>query len=455
MGGAAVIKVQWTGDVASRCDNVGFGAAADTATEAVDCISFDGRPGPAKRTALGEILFAVSLILSLLIWLPSQAWSQPDHAIGNGPVDFRVSLSVFPDSRSAPPTGNSAEDQQRGDIASVPPIRVEPAVLRSHYIAHFNESVRQDLYGRFDGRGDPGADENRPMTAGRSGIAPASRKIEPGAAVLALDTSRALAERTAVPPSASVLPLVRPSGPSGPVVVTSVQEFLALPRLKTGLLLLHLLGLVLGVGTATLLDLFIARSLYSGRFSKEQFDFVAFSSRLVFAGLFLLWISGLSFLLYYAYENPTGLENPKVWAKISIVAILSLNGLYIHKVVLPELKRNAGVSIFHRTSKVKRSMILASAAVSVVSWYAPLVIGTAKELNFTVSAPAILIAYFVALALAVLGNHVFCAWLASRAPSGLESATRRSAGPATRQPARGAAPAAEDVPVTGSLLASS
>ena len=239
-----------------------------------------------------------------------------------------VYRSVFPDSRPAPQIGNSAEYQQRGDIGSVPPFAAEPAVLRTDYIAHFNDSVRQDLYGKFDRRGDPGADEESPMKAGRPGIAPASRKIEPGAAVLALDTSRTLAERTGVPASASVLPLVQPSGPSGPAVVTSVQEFPALPRIKTGLLLLHLLGLVLGVGTA-------------------------------------------------------------------------------------------------------------------------------KELNFTVSALAILIAYSAALALAVLGNHVFCAWLASRTPSGLENTTSRSAGPATRQSTRGAIPAAEGVPATGPLLASS
>ena len=404
--------------------------------------------------ALGEILFAVSLFLSLLIWLPTQAWSQPDPAIGDGTADYMVYLSVFPDGRPTPQTEPSAKYRQRSDVGSAPPFRAEPAVLRTDYIAHFNDSVRQDLYGRFDRRDDRDADKNRPMKAVGSGIALASQKIEPAGAVLVVDTSSRFAERAAAPGSAMVLPLVQPSGPSGATVVSSLREFLALPRIKTGLLLLHLLGLVLGVGTATLLDLFLARSLRSGRFSKEQFEFIRFASSFVFAGILLLWISGLSFLLYYYFENPTGLENPKVWAKISIVAILSLNGLYIHKQVLPELKRNAGFSVFHGTSKIKRSMMLASGAVSVVSWYAPLVIGTAKELNFTVSVPAILIAYAVALALAILASHVLYALLAPRDSLVLRKATSRAVGSELRQSIRTATPSAEDVPATTSLLAS-
>ena len=447
-------KDQWTGNFASRRNDLGFGAAAKTAADAIDCISFARWPGRARRMALGEFLFAVSLFLSLLIWHPTQAWSQSDPAIGDGPADYMVYLSVSPDSRPAPQTGHAAKYRQRSDIGSAPLFRAEPAVLRTGYIAHFNDSVRQDLDGKFDRRSDRGADKDRPAKAGGSGIALASRKIEPAAAALVVDTSSRLAERAAAPGSAMVLPLVQPSGPSDAAVVSSLREFLALPRIKTGLLLLHLLGLVLGVGTATLLDLFIARSLRSGRFSEEQFEFIRFASRFVFAGILLLWISGLSFLLYYYFENPTGLENPKVWAKISIVAILSLNGLYIHKQVLPELKRNAGSSIFHGTSKAKRSMMLVSGSVSVVSWYAPLVIGTAKELNFTVSAPAILIAYTVALALAILASHVLYGLLAPRDSLSHRKATSQAVGSEVRQSIRTATPSAEAVPTTTPLLAS-
>jgi len=389
LGGAAMAKKKCTGDFASRGDGVGFCAAANTTTKAIDCVFLGRRLGRADGMVLSEILLAVSLILSLLIWHPAPAWSQ------QGPHD------------------------------------------------------------NFDRRDNRAWDNHQQVVAESSAIALTSRRIEPGAAILVLDNSRRLAERAAAPNSAMVLPLVQPSGPSGAAVVTSVREFLGLARIKTGLLLLHLLGLVLGVGTATLLDLFIARSLHSGRFSEEQFEFIAFASRFVFAGILLLWISGLSFLLYYYFENPTGLENPKVWAKITIVAILSLNGFYIHKAVLPELKRNAGFSVFHGTSKVKRSMMLVSGAVSVVSWYAPLVIGTAKELSFTVSAQAILIAYSVALALAILGSHFLYALLASRPPSSLENTTSRDAGSDTRQSTRGAIPAAEGVQATGPLLASS
>ena len=434
-------KEQWAGELASRGDDATLSAAANTITNEIDYILQGRRTGWAKLAALSQVLLAVSLILSLLVWLPTQAWSQSDHQTrspkaqfdksggqpaadawmrlgnGNAPADYMAYLRAFPDSRLVPQAGLTAERQPQGDIVGKPAYRAEPAVLRTNDVARLNDSVRQDLYDNFDRRHEGEADKERQLHASVSTLARASRKVASAAAVVVPDTLPRLAEKVAAPTSAVVLPLVRPSGPSGATMVTSLSEFLALPRIKTGLLLLHLLGLVLGLGTATLLDLFIARILYAGRFSKEEFEFICFAAGFVFAGILLLWISGLSFLLYYYFENPTGLENPKVWAKISIVAMLSLNGLYIHKQVLPELRRNAGFSIFHGTSKVKRSMMLVSGAVSLVSWYAPLVIGTAKELNFTVSAPAILVAYAVALALAILASHVLYALLVPRDPS--------------------------------------
>ena len=118
--------------------------------------------------------------------------------------------------------------------------------------------------------------------------------------------------------------------------------------LKAVLLFVHLIGLALGLGAATLLDLLVARMLVTGKVAPSQPGFVHFTSAIVTAGLALLWLSGLGLLAYYSAFDLAALQNPKVWAKVAIVAVLTLNGLFIHAQVLPLITRQAGRGLFGR-----------------------------------------------------------------------------------------------------------
>ena len=77
-----------------------------------------------------------------------------------------------------------------------------------------------------------------------------------------------------------------------------------------------------------------------------------------------------------------------------------------------------------------------------------------SSITYTVSGPAILIAYAAALALAILGSHVLYALLAPRKSSSLRSETTQAAGSEIRQSTRSATPSAEAVPATAPLMAS-
>ena len=114
----------------------------------------------------------------------------------------------------------------------------------------------------------------------------------------------------------------------------------------TGLRVVHIFGLVLGVGAATLLDLIIARFILMRGITSEHVYVVDFSSRIVTIGLALLWISGIGFLVHYGVFNPAKLQNPKIWAKIAIVALLSANGLLVHYYVIPRIQTQVGNRMF-------------------------------------------------------------------------------------------------------------
>ena len=65
--------------------------------------------------------------------------------------------------------------------------------------------------------------------------------------------------------------------------------------IKTGLRVVHLCGLVLGVGAATLLDLIIARFILMRGISYENVYVVDFSSKIVTIGLALFGFQELGF----------------------------------------------------------------------------------------------------------------------------------------------------------------
>jgi hypothetical protein len=166
---------------------------------------------------------------------------------------------------------------------------------------------------------------------------------------------------------------------------------------RTILRFIHFVGLALGLGGATVLDLMLMRYFVSDKITREKFTVFCFVSRLVNAGLIILWISGILFIVLYAMFEPDKLANEKIWAKLAIVWVLSVNGVFIHGVVLPRIRAEIGKPLFFTMSSIQRHVFLASGAVSVTSWYVPVALGALVQLNFKVPASAILTGYVIIL----------------------------------------------------------
>lgn len=180
--------------------------------------------------------------------------------------------------------------------------------------------------------------------------------------------------------------------------------------IRTALRVIHFGGLVLGLGAATLLDLIIARFILLRGISSEHVYVVDFSSKVVTIGLGLLWVSGIGFLVHYGFFEPAKLQNPKVWAKIAIVAVLSVNGLLVHYFVLPRIRNQVGKRLLDGLSPSDVSLVLLTGTVSVISWYVPLLLGAVPQLNYVVPAEMILSGYallLIAVNMVIHGAIVF------------------------------------------------
>jgi hypothetical protein len=172
--------------------------------------------------------------------------------------------------------------------------------------------------------------------------------------------------------------------------------------LKAIIRIFHFVGLALGLGTATFLDLLLLRFMMWGNITRSQAQAFQFGTKVVTAGLVILWVTGLLFLLFYWAFDPAKLGNPKIWAKLSIVGVLTANAFYLHAVVLPVVERQISRALFVGTTVPERMMMVIGGAISAVSWYVPVGLGVIPQLNFSVSAQQIWLTYCGLVAAAIV-----------------------------------------------------
>lgn len=168
----------------------------------------------------------------------------------------------------------------------------------------------------------------------------------------------------------------------------------------------HFLGLALGLGAASVLDLMILRFFLARVMTQQSFDVFEFCADLVSVGLKLLWLTGLGFLLFYWMTDPIKLTNEKVWAKMVIVAILSINGFYIHRTVIPFVHGQIGARMLDGVPLHEQMLFTTTGVISFASWYGPLVIANLPQLNFQVPMVQILVVYALVLVVLIAIAHV-------------------------------------------------
>ena len=185
---------------------------------------------------------------------------------------------------------------------------------------------------------------------------------------------------------------------------------------KTYFVLLHLLGLVIGLGSVTTLDFYLLKFLRGDTVTRSDAQLVHLVSLLAAAGLAALWVSGIGFMTLAWFNNPALFTSPKVQAKVLIVCILTINGAILHFKVLPQVARAVGRPLFCKQGSTRsdRIMMRACGAVSAASWWTPFFLGTIRELNFAAPIQVFLGAYLVMLAVFGAGFTVVEHYIATR-----------------------------------------
>ena len=149
--------------------------------------------------------------------------------------------------------------------------------------------------------------------------------------------------------------------------------------------LLHVMGMAVGVGAATVADVFFFRFLKNLRVSRQEASTINVLSGVIWAALIVAIITGLGiYLTDPARYNAT----PKFLVKVLVVAVIFCNGLLLNFY----LSRRLTTIVFVHGPQVQlgrfrfvRRLAFASGAVSIVSWYTALVLGATSRVPFSFS----------------------------------------------------------------------
>lgn len=107
--------------------------------------------------------------------------------------------------------------------------------------------------------------------------------------------------------------------------------------LYTLLLVGHLIGTVLGVGGATMIEVHLNKALSDNTMSSDERGMLGLNFTVLRIGLALCVLTGVGFIaFYFANGHMSRLENPVFWAKMFMIVVVLVNAvlLQMHKISL-------------------------------------------------------------------------------------------------------------------------
>lgn len=145
---------------------------------------------------------------------------------------------------------------------------------------------------------------------------------------------------------------------------------------RSVIIVLHVLSMSLGLGAATLADIFFFRFLKDLRISQEESDVLSTLSEVIW--LSLGWVVLTGFALYLPQAEHY-LEVPKFLAKMVVVGVIIVNGAFLNLYIAPKLvKISFGERHHHKEGELGRArrMAFALGPISIISWYSAFVLGS-------------------------------------------------------------------------------
>ncbi|MBB3992691.1 hypothetical protein GGR95_000310 [Sulfitobacter undariae] len=168
-----------------------------------------------------------------------------------------------------------------------------------------------------------------------------------------------------------------------------------------GLRAAHLIFFAAGMGAALYHEYLTARS-FRGEISEQDICGIEMLHRWIVLAFSGLWLTGIG-LIYVRTAFDLSQFSPKLWVKVGIMLIMTLNALMISRCVLPILKNNIGKAMSSLPA-LQLFTMTQLAAVSMFCWSSGMVLGSSQYLKtaaWNVLSPLV-VGWFVTVTLVAL-----------------------------------------------------
>lgn len=189
------------------------------------------------------------------------------------------------------------------------------------------------------------------------------------------------------------------------LLVSDFSLIQMLAEYKGLFVIMHALSGAIGVGTATVTDVFFFKFLKDYRISEEESENLKTLSQVIWFALGSLVLTGLCL---YLPEASTLNESPKFLIKQIIVFVLITNGVFLNLLVQPKLVHiSFGEPHNHKKGELHhlRKLAFALGAVSLTSWYTTFILGSLR--NVTLSFSELAVIYLSLLLVGIIGSQIF------------------------------------------------
>ncbi len=186
-----------------------------------------------------------------------------------------------------------------------------------------------------------------------------------------------------------------------------VSEFTFISLLaehRTLILIAHTIAFAIGLGGATISDMFFFRFLKDLRISHEESATLSHLSQIIWFALALIVLSGMGLYLPAMEELH---QSSKFLAKMLVVLVIIVNGAFLNLLVAPNLvKISFGKRHEHETGELHhiRKLAFVLGAISITSWYSAFILGTLRSVPLPLS--SLFLLYLLLIFIAILISHI-------------------------------------------------
>jgi len=167
----------------------------------------------------------------------------------------------------------------------------------------------------------------------------------------------------------------------------------------------HLLATCVALGSVLMTDWKLYQSRHHSLRPGAVFR-LRTTVRVVLISLIALWMTGLTLVwLGFSADPDHYFANEKLWAKFSVVIVLTLNGVSLHRFVFPRLTRG---TVLMELPLSQRAGFAVVGAVSTVSWLFAALLGVARPWNFSAAYWDVIGGYVTIVTIAIAGALTCC-----------------------------------------------